>query len=208
VDPEISGEAEKGRPLGGPDLVEPKRKITWRKVGRAFLFILASVLVFLAGYLAMVLWQRYVPGSFLTGPSPYENWLVYRSENYDLGLRYPDNWEATEVNASLVTFQPKPQQEGEVLPKDYLGLTISPSGSRTETACEKEETECSFHANGIFGDRSSTPEQEVIFFSKAGNDFTLTWYKYGEADYAPVFEEMGKSLRFTAEETPEVNENP
>jgi len=63
------------------------------------------------------------------------------------------------------------------------------------------------HANGIFGDRSSTPEQEVIFFSKDGNDFILTWFEYGEVDYASIFEEMGKSLRFTTPENTDA-QNP
>ena len=196
MDPEISGEEEKAT-----DSVKPKRRITWRRVGLSFLFILATAVVFSAGYLAVVLWQRYAPTSFLAGPNPYENWLVYRSETYDLGLRYPDNWEAVEVNSVLVTFQPKPAVAGEVLPKDYISLTVASNANRGKTACENDQSECSFYANDIYGERITTPEKEIIFFAKGENDFTLTWNKYGEADHAVIFEEMGKSLRFITPET-------
>ena len=205
MDPEISLEEEDKEKDAKP--VKPKHRTIWRRVGLSFLLILATAAVFAAGYLAVILWQRYFPGSFLAGPNPYENWLVYRSENYGLGLRYPDNWEATEVSASFVTFHQKPQQEGEVLPKDYVSLAVASNAKRGKTACETDQSACSFHANGIFGDRSSTPKQEVIFFSKDGNDFILTWFEYGEVDYASIFEEMGKSLRFTTPENTDA-QNP
>ena len=100
MDPEISPEEEVE--------VKPKRKITWRRVGLSFLFILATAVVFAAGYLAVILLQKYFPGSSLASPNPYENWLVYRSETYGLGLRYPDNWEAAEVKTSFATFANPP----------------------------------------------------------------------------------------------------
>lgn len=198
MDPEISLEEE-----NNPKKVKakPKRRITWKKVGLGFLFGLITLAVFAAGYFATVLWQRYFPSSFLTGPNPYENWQVYRSETYDVGLRYPDSWEVEEVNPSFVVFRQKSQMEGEVLPKDYVDLTVASNALRGKTACEEDQKKCSFHANDIFGDRIITPESEAIFFSKGGNDFTLTWAKYGEADYTAIFKEMGKSLRFVTPES-------
>jgi len=213
VDPEISGEEEKGTDPVKKSYepkevdVKPKPRITWRKVGRGFLFVLATAVVFSTGYLAVVLWQRYAPTSFLNGPNPYENWLVYRSETHDLGLRYPDSWEATEVSTSLITFQPKIQQEGEVLPKDYISLSVSANAGRGKNACENDQSACSFYANDIYGERITTPEKEIIFFTKGENDFTLAWSKYGEADLAVIFEEMGKSLRFITPETSDA-QNP
>jgi hypothetical protein len=201
VDPEISLEEEDKEK--DPKPVSPKRRTIWRKVGFSFLFILATAAFFAAGYFAVILWQHYFTGSFLAGPNPYENWLVYRSENYDLGLRYPDNWEATEVSASFVTLHQKPQQEGEVLPKDYVSLAVAPNAKRGKTACENDQSACSFYANEIYGEQIVTPESEIIFFAKGENDFTLTWAKYGEADYTAIFEEMGKSLRFV---TPDEND--
>ena len=214
MDSEISGEEEKAtdsvkRSYESKEIeTKPKRRVTWRRAGLALLFILATAVVFSAGYLAVVLWQRYVPASFLAGPNPYENWLVYRSETHGLGPRYPDNWEATEANTSLITFQPKAQQEGEILPKDYVSLSVSSNAARGKTACESDQSACSFFANDIYGERITTPEKEIIFFAKGENDFTLAWNKYGEADYAVIFEEMGKSLRFITEENQEGNENP
>jgi len=229
VDPEISGEVEKDidsdlKPYQPKEIkIKPKRKLTWRKAGLAFLFVLVSAAVFASGYLAVILWQRYFPDSFLTGPNPYENWLVYRSEAYELGLRYPDNWEVEEVNSDFAVFRQKAQTEGEVLPKDYVSLTMAANALRGKTACENDQSACSFHANGIFGDRITTPESETIFFSKGENDFTLAWAKYGEVDkdggagfdsstdggasYAAIFEEMGKSLRFITPEESDV-QNP
>ncbi|OGC59538.1 hypothetical protein A2890_01010 [candidate division WWE3 bacterium RIFCSPLOWO2_01_FULL_53_14] len=213
MDPEISGEVEKDidsdlKPYQPKEIkIKPKRKLTWRKAGLAFLFVLVSAAVFASGYLAVILWQRYFPDSFLTGPNPYENWLVYRSEAYELGLRYPDNWEVEEVNSDFAVFRQKAQTEGEVLPKDYVSLTMAANALRGKTACENDQSACSFHANGIFGDRITTPESETIFFSKGENDFTLAWAKYGEASYAAIFEEMGKSLRFITPEESDV-QNP
>jgi hypothetical protein len=121
-----------------------------------------------------------------------------------LGLRYPDSWEAEEVNPSFVVFHQAAQTEGEILPEDYVSLVVSPSTGREPTACEQDQSACSFYANGIYGDRITTPESESVFFTKEGNDFTLTWSKYGEADYAAIFEEMGKSLRFVTPESTDV----
>ena len=213
MDPEISGEEEKAtdsvKRSYEPKEIEakPKRRITWRRVGLSFLFILATAVVFAAGYLAVILLQKYFPGSSLASPNPYENWLVYRSETYGLGLRYPDNWEAAEVKTSFVTFHQKAQQEGEVLPKDYVSLAVASNANRGKTACEKDQSACSFYANGIYGDHIVTPESETIFFANGKNDFTLTWNKYGEADHTAIFEEMGKSLRFVTTESTDV-QNP
>ncbi|MEX0887994.1 MAG: hypothetical protein WDZ67_01310 [Patescibacteria group bacterium] len=208
MDPEISLE-EENNPK--EDKAKPRRRINWRKIGLGFVLFLATLAVFAAGYLAVILWQKYFPDSFLTGPDPYENWQVYRSETHSLGLRYSDSWEAGEVNANFVVFRQKAQAEGEVLPKDYVSLAVISNANRGKTACENDQSACSFFANDIYGDRIITPESETIFFSKGENDFTLTWWKYGEdgASYASIFEEMGKSLRFVTEETPESeNEAP
>lgn len=206
MDPEISLEEEQEE-KDSDQVKKPNSKITWRRVGLSFLFILATAAAFAGGYFGVWAGQYYFPKSFLTGPNPYENWLVYRIETYSLGLRYPDNWEAAEVNSSFITFQPKPQQEGEVLPKDYLSLSAASNAQRGRTACEEDQAACSFYANGIYGERITTPESEIIFFAKGENDFTLTWSKYGEADYATIFKEMGKSLRFTTSEQPDAS-NP
>lgn len=200
MDPEISGEEEKPA-----QVIKPSRKIPWRKLGLGLLFLLATAAVFAAGALAVPLLQRYLPGSFLLGPDPYENWLVYRSETYGLGLRYPVNWEAEEVKPSFVVFHQKPAQEGGALPKDYLSLAVASNAARGQTVCEKDQSKCSFYANGIYGERITTPESEIIFFAKGENDFTLTWHKYGEADFTEIFTEMGKSLRFVTESQ---NETP
>lgn len=186
--------------------IQPKRVINWRKIGLGFLFFLATVAALALGYLAVFLWQYYFPGSFLTGPNPYENWQVYRSETYLLGLRYPENWEITEVSKDLMVFRPV-AVEGQTSPKDYVSLRVSSNKNRAQTACEKDQSACSFLVNDIYGERILTPESETIFFSKGKNDFSLTWSKYGEADFAAIFEEMGKSLRFTAPENTDV-QNP
>lgn len=179
--------------------IRPKRRINWQKVGRGFLFVLATAAAIAGGYLAVVLWQYYFPKSFLIGPNLYENWQVYRSETYLLGLRYPNDWEVIEVGDSLAVFRPI-AVEGQAFPKDYISLQVSSNKNRPPTACEKDQDACSFFANDIYGERIITPESETIFFAKGENDFFLTWSKYGEADFAVIFEEMGKSLRFTTPE--------
>ena len=187
--------------------MKPKRRINWRKIGLGFLFVLATAAALAVGYLAVILWQHYLPGSFLTGPNLYENWRVYRSETYALGLRYPENWEASEVDPSLVIFKPA-VAEGETPLKDYVSLRVSSDKNRGETACEKDHNACSFFANDIYGERITTPESETIFFAKGENDFFLTWSKYSEADFAVIFEEIGKSLRFVTEESSGSDETP
>ncbi len=186
--------------------VKPKRGVNWRKVGLGFLFFLATITALALGYLAVVFWQHYFPGSFLTGPNPYENWQVYRNETYLLGLRYPENWEASEVSKDLVVFRPI-AFEGQTSPKDYVNLRVSLKKNRPQTACEKDQFACSFFANDIYGERILTPESETISFSKGEDDFSLTWSKYGEADFVAIFEEMGKSLRFITPENTDA-QNP
>ncbi len=216
MDPEVKSSYEV------KEIASPRR-IPWRKVGLGSLFVLATAVALATGYFAVLLWQHYFPSSFITTPNPYENWSVYRSEAYGLGLRYPDGWEATEVSLTLVVFRPK-KVGTEALPRDYIDLSVSSNAARAKTACENDRSACSFFANDIYGEQTITPDGEMIFFSRDGNDFGLTLYKYGEADlastaeggaskygeadYASIFEEMGKSLRFTTEGGQEDAENP
>ncbi len=215
---EKEGEALPSEDIG----LKPKRRVSWRKVGGFLLFFFGTILAVAVGYLAVFLWQYYFPSSFLVGPDPYANWQVYRNETYLLGLRYPDDWESIEVKEGLVVFRPKAGENQEV-PKDYISLQVFPTAGREQTACEKDLQACSFLANGIYGEKILTPESETVRFAKEGNDFFLTWFKYGGAaksgepgsdsptgggaSFATVFEEMGKSLRFITPETPDA-QNP
>ena len=181
--------------------------LSWRKIGLALVLVLLTFLVAFLGYLTIWAWQRYLAP--LSGvPDRFDGWQVYRSEVYpadggtsdalsgafSLGLRYPKDWEAKEVKASFVTFIPSG-------PRDYVTLTTQPTSERPKSECEKDKTECSFYTHGIYGEKTITPETETVFFSHEGNDFTLTLFKYGDADFSPIFEEMSKSLRFITEKT-------
>ncbi len=181
----------------GKELATVKKPVRWwRRLGIGVLFLAASALAFALGYFGVWAWQRYFPAALGPIVNLYEDWQVYKSETYALGLRYPEGWEALEVNPAFVIFRVK-AKEGEAVLKDYVSLTISSNATRGKTACEDDRSKCSFSANDIFGERFSSPEEEVIFFSKDTNDFTLKWHRYGEVDFAEFFEEMGKSLRFT-----------
>uniref|UniRef100_A0A831Z0P3 Uncharacterized protein n=1 Tax=candidate division WWE3 bacterium TaxID=2053526 RepID=A0A831Z0P3_UNCKA len=173
-------------------------RFPWRKVGRGILFLVLSVGAFSLGYFGVWAWQSYFPPR-LGDSEPPADWQVFKSEPYLLGFRYPADWEAQTVSASFVVLRPR-ALEGVTLPKDYISFFIAPTGSRAQTPCENDQAACSFYANGIFGDRFSSPEEETIFFAQAGNDFTLKWHRYGEADFTEVFNEISASFRFTTPE--------
>lgn len=170
------------------------RNFPWKKVGLALLLILITAVVFGIGYFAVFLWERYsISGS--SESISTENWKVYKSEVYGLGLRYPADWEAEEIKSSLVIFRPE-VGEGEDAPQEYISLIVASNTKRGETSCEKDQTKCSFYVNEIFGERISTPESEIIFFAQGNNDFTLTLFEYGGLDFTSIFEQIGESIRF------------
>ena len=180
-----------------------KIKIPFRKIGLGFLFVLATALLAVAGYLGTYFLKDYLGRK----PEQYResNSQVYKSETYNLGMRYPVDWDSQEIKPALVIFTPV-VEEGETPPKEYLSLRAASSAQRPATACEQDPAECSFHANGIFGDRITTPDGESVFFTKNGSDFTVALHRYGgiaESRYTDdyfttVFEGLTESLRFTS----------
>lgn len=173
-----------------------KIKIPFRKIGQVLLFLLATALLGGAGYMGVSLAQEYLGREAVEYQKA--NSQVYKSETYHLGMRYPLDWEVEEVKPTLAIFTPA-VEEGEAKPREYLSLKVSAAGKRGPTGCEKDQAACSFHANGIFGDRISTPDEETVFFSKNGSDFTITLHRYSaEVDFLPVFEGLTESLRFTS----------
>lgn len=177
-----------------PDRFRRLRNLPWRKIGLGFLLVLATAVAFGIGYFTVFLWERYSTSGSSESVST-ENWEVYKSEVYGLGLRYPADWEAEEIKSSLVIFRPE-VGEGEDTPREYISLIVASNTKRGKTLCENDQTKCSFYANEIFGERISTPESEVIFFAHGDNDFTLTLFKYGGADFTSIFEQIGESARF------------
>lgn len=197
---------------GSPEAEEVKKRgfsrVPWRKIGRAALFVFATLIVAGLGYLAVWAWQRYLPFSSEPESLLTESWQVYKSETYGLGLRYPTDWEATEVKPELIVFKPQ-SVEGEEGPSEYMDLAVESNENRGITACEEDQIKCSFHTNGIFGERIATPEAEIVFFSHGDNDFTVTLYKYDQTDLLAIFEEMVDSLRFvTGSSEEDVTPNP
>jgi hypothetical protein len=182
-----------------------KKRFNWRKVGLWALFVLSTVLVFCLGYFSVSFWDNYFNrGSYLVNGGTNENWQIYKSEDFGFGLRYPVDWQATEVKKSLVIFKPVTGEE-EQTSKEYLSLKITATGSRAETSCEKDQSKCSFYANEIFGDKTVTPDGEIIFFSNRKNDFVFTLHKYGGADLVDTFEDISQSLRFVSGSEEEEN---
>lgn len=177
-----------------PDCLRRLRNLPWRKIGLGFLLILTTAVVFGIGYFTVFLWERYSTSGSSESIST-ENWEVYKSEAYGLGLKYPADWEAEEIKSSLVIFRLE-VGEGEDAPREYISLVVASNTKRGETSCEKDQTKCSFYANGIFGERISTPESEIIFFAQGNNDFTLTLFKYEGPDFTSIFEQIGESIRF------------
>jgi len=149
--------------------------------------------------------RKAVPRSLL-----FSDYNVYKNDVYHLGLRYPNDWSVREITPSVVVFEP-PEGQGveagsQESVQEHAVLSIVSNESRAKTACEEDQRQCSFHANGIFGDRITTPETETIFFSRGTSDFTFTLYRYNCSDevwedYVAVFEEMGASIRFTSQTT-------
>jgi len=170
-------------------------KIPFRKIGRGLLFVLATVLLGGAGYAGAYFVDDYLGRE--TVEYQKSNSQVYKSEVYNLGMRYPLDWEVEEIKPTLVVFTPV-VEEGSAQPKEHLSLRVASNAARGATACETDQTACSFHANGIFGERITTPDEESVFFSKNGEDFTLTLHKYGENDFSDVFDNVIESLRFTS----------
>lgn len=165
-----------------------------KKIFPPLLFVFLTFAATGAGYGAVQLWQR----SFSPLEKPediYAGWQVYLNENYRLGLRYPQAWEAKEVTPDFVVFD-LPASSGQTAVRDYVTLEAKATGDRPKTACEENHLNCSFYANDIYGEETTTPDAQAISFSNGGNDFTLTFHKYGDKDFSKIFSEMGKSLRF------------
>ena len=172
------------------------KRIPFKKIFKALLFTLGLFLFLAAGYFGAYFgkdyWERLEGPNIIVSPAH-----VYRKETYLLGLRYPLDWQVAEIKPSFVIFSPK-VAEGEKQPREYISLLVSGNAGRAKTACEKDPTVCTLVVNNITGDLTSTPDEEIAFFSKEKNDFTLTLHKYGEQDFGKIFEEMVKSLRFVA----------
>lgn len=200
-------------------LSEKLRRIPWKKLGLGLIVFGLMMLSFIGGHLLANWYFRAQEFGSALGQK-YADWRVYKlcllgaaqaepSESEScLGLRYPDGWEVNEVSPLLIVFRPESGlEEGEDeegLPKEHISLVTTPSGNRGKTACEEDQNQCSFHANGIFGDRVTTPETETIFSAHGADDFTFTLYRYDVSDevwesYVAIFEEMGASLRFISQ---------
>lgn len=216
-------------------------EIPWRKAGLGFLVFGLMVIFFFGGYLS-VNWYLRASEDETKIERKYADWQVYKlcllgsaraepsKSEICFGLRYPKDWEAKEVKPEFTIFKPQvvespdTAQDKEEPAKEYISLTITSNKYRGKTLCEEDQSQCSFHTDGIFGERITTSEAEIIFFARGENDFTLTLYKYDSAaevvegynpseakglrrqgesrdSYITVFEEMAKSFRFTSEVT-------
>jgi len=171
------------------------------------------LLSFLAGYFSLD-WYLQASGRGTESESKYADWQVYKSETYGFGLRYPNDWEAKEVKPEFTVFEPQSDEsfdsaqdkEEENAPSEYISLTVASNKNRGKTLCEEDQSKCSFHTNGIFGERITTSEIESVFFSHGENDFTITLHKYDSAaevieGYIVILEEMAESFRFTSQVT-------
>lgn len=183
------------------------RSFPWKRFFLGFAFFFATIVVAVIGYFSVSAWEFYFTPLEKQPSNLLEDWEVYKSETYNLGLRYPDTWEVTEVNPALIIFKLKKSDETDTVFREYISLVVTSNISRGKTLCEEDQSTCSFYANGIFGERISTPEVEIIFFSRGEDDFTLTLHKYGGTDLATTYREMGESLRFVASDQENDNEN-
>lgn len=167
---------------------------SWKKIGSVFLFLFLTLFSAGLGYTAVWAWQRYI-APLERAESKYADWQVYRNEKYKLGLRYPKDWDAKEVDVDFAVFTPSGENK---VANDYISLLIKATGSRSKTECEEDSLRCSFFVNGIYGEKIVTPEAETVFFSSLGADFTLTLSKSGTAgaDFSKTFKEISESLRF------------
>ena len=188
-------------------------------------------LSFLGGYLSLD-WYLQASGRGTESESKYADWQVYRSETYGFGLRYPNDWEAKEVKPEFTVFKPQSDEssdsaqgkEEENAPSEYISLMVASNKNRGKTLCEEDQSKCSFHTNGIFGERTTTSEIESVFFSHGENDFAITLHRYDSAaeaiegynpseaeglrgrgesqdSYIIILEEMAESFRFTSQVT-------
>lgn len=185
-------------------LKEKFRSIPWRKIGWGLLVFGLMLLSFLGGFLLMN-WYLRVSESEPSIEQKYVDWQVYKNKTYGFGLRYPNDWEVKEIKPRFIIFRPQPI-EGSKRPSEYINLVLTSNKKRGKTLCEEDQSKCSFYTNGIFGERTTTPELESVFFAHGENDFTLTLHKYGSAaevieGYITIFEEMANSFRFTSEVT-------
>ncbi|PIS12307.1 hypothetical protein COT70_01605 [candidate division WWE3 bacterium CG09_land_8_20_14_0_10_47_33] len=181
---------------------EKIKAVPWRKVGLGFLVFALVVLSFLGGYLAMN-WYLGKKAAKPEAVDQYAGWQTYESKSYNFTLRYPQDWKAEEVKPTFILFSPQVSEEEEN-PQEYILLRIASNKTRGKTLCEEDQSKCSFHTNGIFGERTTTPETESVFFAHGENDFLLTLFKYKTdpgiiTNYITVFEEMAESFRFVSE---------
>lgn len=188
-------------------LKERFKAIPWRKTGLGLFVFVLMVLAFLGGHLSMDWYLRASESADwqVMNQNKFGSWQVYKNETYGFGLRYPKDWEAEEVKPGFIVFKPQVAEGGEPV-KEYISLAVTSNKNRGKTVCEEDQSQCSFHTNGIFGERITTPETEIVFFAHGENDLTLTLYRYDSSDevwegYVTIFEEMAKSFRFTSEVT-------
>jgi hypothetical protein len=210
-------------------LREKLRRIPWKKIAAGLGITALAVLFFVGGHLLM---NWYLQRGSGTSKSEYADWQAYSSGAYGFGFRYPNDWEMVEASPAFIVFKPKADTSSDAVTgedggeteeaeggeeaveeiKEYISLAIASNESRAKTSCEGDQSLCSFYANGIFGERTSTPETETVFFSHGEEDFTLTLYRYpstssGQASderwqgYVEIFEEMAASFRFTTQTT-------
>lgn len=201
--------------------VQRIKAIPWRKIGFGLFVFVLMVLAFLGGHFSID-WYLAAREPGLVEEWKYADWQVYKNETYGFGLRHLKDWEVTEVKPEFVIFKPSSAESSDSVQdreekkaiKEYVSLTITSNKLRgsTEftlkgkTLCEEDQSKCSFHTNGIFGERITTPEAEIVFFAYGENDFTLTLHRYDSSDevwedYVAIFEEMAGSFRFVNEVT-------
>lgn len=197
------------------ELKEKLRAVPWRKARSGVLVFILMALFFFGGYSTVSWYSQAAEAEPSVTRNKYKDWEVYKNETYGFGLRFPKDWEAKEVKTGFVIFNPQ-KKEGPLLPeategkekavKEYVSLTIASNKTRGKTLCEEDQSKCSFHTNGIFGERTTTPEIESVFFAHGEDDFTITLFKFSDSaeeaeSYVAIFEEMTQSFRFTSQVT-------
>jgi hypothetical protein len=191
---------------------EGKRDTKKRQILQNILLVAGVVLLMaiaaVGGYFAVDSYLAHASGprSSEQEQDEYGDWQVYQNESHHFEIRYPINWEVKEIKAGRIRFRFQREAADEKPPKDYIFVRVTSSKGRSKNACEKNYEKCSFYANGIFGERSVTPETDEIFFGHGKKDFTLTLCKFDSDEetigsYVEIFEKLAGSFKFLGEAT-------
>lgn len=108
------------------------------KTQKAFLIILALLMVFSVGAAALLAWQNYqlrqelIQQQSISAPSPQAgrptpttdptaNWQIYESEKWGYRLMYPSNWFVSEANRIVTRFSNQPIENSG---KDIITVSV------------------------------------------------------------------------------------